>query len=131
MPRKRFKNEQIAFALRQAENGTAVEEICRKLYRTRRDAQTELRMRLKELAATPVRYDYRRLHILLQREGWPVNHKRTYRLYREGRPVDPREVAETEAGLALSSGPAGGRRAERGLGHGLHSRSAVRRPSRE
>ena len=52
-------------------------------YKMRRDAQTELRMRLKELAATRVRYGYRRLHILLQREGWPVNHKRTYRLYKE------------------------------------------------
>lgn len=31
MPRKRFTNEQIAFALRQAENGTGVEEICRKM----------------------------------------------------------------------------------------------------
>jgi putative transposase len=40
-------------------------------------------MRLKELAAVRVRYGYRRLHILLRREGWTVNHKRTYRLYRE------------------------------------------------
>ena len=40
-------------------------------------------MRLKELAATRVRYGYRRLHILLQREGWQVNAKRVYRLYRE------------------------------------------------
>jgi putative transposase len=31
MPRKRFTNEQIAFALRQAENGTPIEEICRKM----------------------------------------------------------------------------------------------------
>lgn len=31
MPRKRFTNEQIAFALRQAENGTTVEEICWKM----------------------------------------------------------------------------------------------------
>jgi putative transposase len=30
-----------------------------------------------------VRYGYRRLHILLRREGWRVNHKRVYRLYRE------------------------------------------------
>ena len=36
-------------------------------------------MRLKELAAARVRYGYRRLHILLRREGWEVNHKRTYR----------------------------------------------------
>ena len=40
-------------------------------------------MRLKELAATRVHYGYRRLHILLRREGWDVNAKRVYRLYRE------------------------------------------------
>ena len=38
---------------------------------------------MKELAATRVGYGYRRLHILLRREGWAVNHKRVYRLYRE------------------------------------------------
>ena len=42
-----------------------------------------LRMRLKELAYTRPRYGYRRLTILLQREGWPVNHKRVHRIYRE------------------------------------------------
>ena len=51
-------------------------------YRKRSDPQVELRMRLKELAAARVRYGYRRLHILLQREGWPVNRKRGRRLYR-------------------------------------------------
>jgi len=29
------------------------------------------------------RAGYRRIHILLRREGWPINRKRTYRLYRE------------------------------------------------
>ena len=52
-------------------------------YRTRSDPQVALRQRLGELAAARVRYGYRRLHILLRREGWLVNHKRTYRLYRE------------------------------------------------
>lgn len=52
-------------------------------YRTRRDPQTGLRMRLKDLAVARVRYGYRRLHVLLRREGWRVNHKRIYRLYRE------------------------------------------------
>ena len=52
-------------------------------YRRRSDPQIELRMRLKELAAVRVRYGYRRLHILLRRQGWPVNPKRTHRLYRE------------------------------------------------
>jgi transposase InsO family protein len=35
------------------------------------------------LAATRVRYGYRRIHVLLQREGWQINHKRTRRIYRE------------------------------------------------
>jgi putative transposase len=52
-------------------------------YRSRRDPQTALRMRMKELAAIRVRYGYRRLHVLLQREGWSANHKRIYRLYCE------------------------------------------------
>lgn len=33
-------------------------------------------MRLKELAESRVRYGYRSMHILLQREGWHVNQKR-------------------------------------------------------
>lgn len=60
-------------------------------YRTRSDPQVALRMRLKELAAARVRYGYRRLHVLLRREGWIVNHKRTYRLYRdEGLSIRPK-----------------------------------------
>ena len=31
MPKKRFSDEQIAFALRQAEAGTTVGEICRRI----------------------------------------------------------------------------------------------------
>ena len=31
---------------------------------------------------TRMRYGYFRIHILLRREGWAVNHKRVYRLYR-------------------------------------------------
>jgi putative transposase len=40
-------------------------------------------MRLRELAGVRVAYGYRRLHVLLRREGWQINHKRVYRLYRE------------------------------------------------
>ena len=45
------------------------------------EPQEHLRMRLRDLAMSRVGYGYRRLHILLQREGWNVNHKRVYRLY--------------------------------------------------
>ena len=43
-------------------------------YRFGRDPQTALRMRLKDLAAVRVRYGYRRVHVLLRREGVLVNH---------------------------------------------------------
>ena len=40
-------------------------------------------MRIKELAATYIRYGYKRIHLLLRREGWAVNHKRVHRIYCE------------------------------------------------
>jgi len=52
-------------------------------YRSRKDSQAALRLRLRELAGSRVRYGYRRLTVLLRREGWAVNAKRVYRLYRE------------------------------------------------
>jgi putative transposase len=53
-------------------------------YQSRKAARdTELRQRLKELAAKRMRFGYRRLVVLLVREGLLVNHKRIYRLYRE------------------------------------------------
>ncbi len=50
---------------------------------SRRDPQTALRMRLRELAASRVRFGYRRLTVLLRREGWAVNAERIYRLCKE------------------------------------------------
>ena len=41
-----------------------------------------LRNRIREIAETRVRYGYRRIHILLQREGWSVGRTRVYRLHR-------------------------------------------------
>ncbi len=203
MPKKRFSDEQIAFALRRAEAGTTVGEICRKMgiaeatfyrwkkvyagmgvseirrlkqledengklkrlvadltldksmlqealrkkvvkpvrrrevvrhyqevfevserracramgfgrashrYQSRRDPEVELRMRLKELAESRVRYGYRRLHILQQREGWHVNHKRRYRLYcEEGLSIRTlsskrRRACRYRSGLAVADG---------------------------
>lgn len=47
-----------------------------------RPKQEALRRRLRELAEIRVAYGYRRLHVLLRREGWKVNAKRVYRLYK-------------------------------------------------
>lgn len=52
-------------------------------YRSRRPDSALLRQRICDLAGEKRRYGYRRIHVLLRREGWSVNRKRTYRLYRE------------------------------------------------
>lgn len=52
-------------------------------YRSVRPHQETLRKRLRELARVRVRAGYKQLHVFLRREGWPVNHKRVYRLYTE------------------------------------------------
>jgi putative transposase len=52
-------------------------------YQPHGDDQAELKKRIKEIAETRVRYGYRRIHVLLLREGWKVNPKRIYRLYKE------------------------------------------------
>ena len=58
--------------------------ISRSVYRYehRRDQQDALRRRLRELAAIRVRFGYLRLWALLRREGWQINRKRVYRLYK-------------------------------------------------
>lgn len=46
-------------------------------YKPKRSPLNEaLRVRIKELASSRVRYGYRRIHVLLQRDGWKVNAKR-------------------------------------------------------
>ena len=52
-------------------------------YRSTKADQAPLRLRIRDLAKARVRYGYFRIYILLRREGWVVNHKRVYRLYRE------------------------------------------------
>ena len=63
----------------------AVLRIDRSLYtyKSRRGDQAGLRKRIKEICEVRVRYGYRRVHVLLRREGWAVNAKRIYRLYNE------------------------------------------------
>jgi len=53
-------------------------------YRAKRIELNEvLRARIKDLAAARVRYGYRRIRVMLKREGWSVNVKRIARLYRQ------------------------------------------------
>lgn len=52
-------------------------------YHSTRPQDEPIRTRLRELAMVYRRYGYKRLHVLLRREGIVINHKRTYRLYRE------------------------------------------------
>ena len=52
-------------------------------YRSRRGDDADLRERLRELARERRRFGYRRLHILLRRDGIAINRKKTQRLYTE------------------------------------------------
>ena len=50
-------------------------------YQPRKRRLEGLRERLRSLAGERRRFGYRRLTVMLRREGWAVNHKRVYRLY--------------------------------------------------
>ncbi len=52
-------------------------------YRALRTDEVALRERMKAIAHERRRFGYRRLHVLLRREGHLVNHKRLFRIYRE------------------------------------------------
>ena len=74
-----------------AEMGFSQRRACRVIglprsscqYRSLRAVPGELVARLRALATKRPRFGYRRLHVLLRREGQVVNHKRIYRLYRQ------------------------------------------------
>jgi len=42
-----------------------------------------LKKRMHEIASVRVRYGFWRIYVLIRRDGWQVNHKRLYRLYKE------------------------------------------------
>ncbi|WP_316203118.1 IS3 family transposase [Bradyrhizobium sp. SZCCHNRI30512] len=54
-------------------------------YQTSRADDAGLRQRMRAIAHERRRFGYRRLHVLLKREGYLVNHKKLFRLYREER----------------------------------------------
>lgn len=68
-----------------ARRACTVLKVCRSSYqyKSRRPDQADLKKRIKEIAETRIKYGYCRIHTLLQREGWEVNHKRVRRLYIE------------------------------------------------
>ena len=80
-------------------------------YRSRRPEQAFLRKRIREIAETRVRYGYRRIWVLLRREGWSVNAKRVYRLYKlEGltmrhKPPRRRVAAKIRDARSPATGP--------------------------
>ena len=58
--------------------------ISRSLFRyVRRRVDGELQQRIEAIAADKRRYGYRRVYVRLRREGWSLNRKRVYRIYRE------------------------------------------------
>ncbi len=65
--------------------------------------------RLRELAAQRRRFGYRRLHVLLRREGWVVNQKRVHRIYREAglavRKRARKQVARVRCPAQTPTGP--------------------------
>lgn len=71
--------------------GVSIRRACKALrfdtstyhYKTRRLGQAALERRIKEICETRVRYGYRRVHVLLRREGWEINMKKTRRIYNE------------------------------------------------
>jgi putative transposase len=74
-----------------------------------KDPQEALRVRLRELAGARVRFGYRRLTVLLKREGWDVNAKRVYRIYQEEgltvRTKKRKKAAQTRVPLTAAERP--------------------------
>lgn len=89
MARPALKREVVDYIV--SHYGLAVRRACRLMKQTRnvqyyqsvKDPKLALRSRMKEIAQTRVRYGYRRVHVLLKREGWQLGQGQTYRLYSE------------------------------------------------
>jgi transposase InsO family protein len=79
-------------------------------YQPIRSNEDDLRARILELARERPRYGYRRIHVLLRREGFRDNRKRTYRIYREEklavrRRRRKREAVAIEVGKSIPGSP--------------------------
>lgn len=69
--------------MKEHERQTVHQEVTDQISADLEQERSGLRERLCELAGERRRFGYRRLHALLRREGWQVNHKAVYRLYFE------------------------------------------------
>ena len=83
-------------------------------------------MRMRELAQARPRYGYRRIHVLLRRDGWGVNMKRVRRLSARGAAAAP-SCATSQACEPPSGHSAGGQPRARALEHGFCPRCALQR----
>ena len=52
-------------------------------YKSRRTDQAAVERRIREISETGVRYGHRRVHVVMRREGWTINIKKTRRIYNE------------------------------------------------
>lgn len=52
-------------------------------YQSKRKSDNELKERIRKIAYERRRFGYRRIHMLLKRDGMQINHKKVWRLYRE------------------------------------------------
>jgi putative transposase len=102
--------------------GTSLSRACRLAqisrslhgYRSCRPGQEGLRRRMCEVAQARPRFGYRRVHVMLRREGWAVNMKRVRRLYRlEGLQLRHKLRRRKHASLHRGIPPAASRAHER------------------
>ena len=92
-------------------------------YQSRRPDDKAVRTRLRELAAVRRRFGWRRLQVLLSREGVHMNHKKLRRLYIEER-LQVRSADRTQAGCSDAGSADGGASPEPALVDGLRPRRA-------
>ena len=89
MGRPALKKQAVAYVM--SHHGLSRRRACRLVkqhrstdyYRSVKDPRTELRVRMREIANVRIRYGYRRVHVLLRREGWRLGRSQAYRLYTE------------------------------------------------
>lgn len=74
-------------------------------YQSRARDDQPVRARLRELAHARPAFGHKRLHVLIRREGWVINHKKTHRLYKaESLQLKPKRPRRRRAVLQRTGG---------------------------